>query len=189
MKIHRLLSSLQNGLTKRSSSWPIWFQMRCWMTSCLNHDYLILIFIHFPYLLYENPSFIIVSVETEYFSTRSWYRNIHFIPWVCRRPAETVFLQRKQICYRWGTPAYWSLVPRGSMYYLFEFWLKNMWNCSLIQQIWSHRFYDWKLCEWFLFSGFLICHAVGWYTELTNQKFWWRIPESKILIEGYPKDM
>ena len=47
------------------------------MTSCLNHDYLILIFMHFPYLLYENPSFIIVSAETEYCSTRSWYRNIN----------------------------------------------------------------------------------------------------------------
>jgi hypothetical protein len=32
-------------------------------------------------------------------------------PLVCRRPAETVSLQRRQICYRWGTPAYWSLVP------------------------------------------------------------------------------
>ena len=53
MKFNRLLPSLQNGLTKRSSSYTIWFQMRCWMTSCLNHDYLILIFIHFPYLLYE----------------------------------------------------------------------------------------------------------------------------------------
>jgi hypothetical protein len=35
-----------------------------------------------PYLytfsLYENPSFIIVSAETEYISTRSWYRNINF---------------------------------------------------------------------------------------------------------------
>jgi hypothetical protein len=38
-----------------------------------------LICIHFPYLLYENPSFIIVSAETEYFSTRSWYRNINFL--------------------------------------------------------------------------------------------------------------
>jgi hypothetical protein len=82
-------------------------------------------------------------------------------PLVCRRPAETVSLQRRQICYRWGTQAYWSLVPRSSMFYLFEFCLKNMWNCSLIQQILSHRFYDWKLCEWFLLSGFLICHAVG----------------------------
>jgi hypothetical protein len=36
----RLLSSLQNGLAKRSSSYTIWFQMRCWMTSCLNNDYL-----------------------------------------------------------------------------------------------------------------------------------------------------
>ena len=34
----------------------------------------------------------------------------------------------------------------------------------------------------FLLSGFLICHAVGWYIELKNQKFWWRIPERKILI-------
>ena len=41
-----------------------------------------------------------------------------------------------------------------------------MWNCSLPQQILSHRLHDWKLCEWFLLSGFLICHAVGWYTEL-----------------------
>jgi hypothetical protein len=39
---------------------------------------------------------------------------------VCWRPAETVSLQRRQICYRWGTPAYWSLVPRSSMCYLFD---------------------------------------------------------------------
>jgi hypothetical protein len=37
-----------------------------------------------PYLytfsiFYENPSFIIVSTETEYFSTGSWYRNIKFL--------------------------------------------------------------------------------------------------------------
>ena len=47
-------------------------------------------------------------------------------PLVCRRPAETVSLQKRQICYRWGTPAYWSLVPRSSMFYLFEFCLKNI---------------------------------------------------------------
>ena len=103
-------------------------------------------------------------------------------PLVCRRPAETVTLQRRQICYRWGTPAYYSLVPRSSMFYLFEFCLKNMWNCSLTQQILSHSFYDWMLCELFLLSGFLICHAVGWYIELKKQKVWWRIPERKILI-------
>jgi hypothetical protein len=56
-----------------------------------------------------------------------------------RRPAETVSLQRRQICYRWGTPAYWSLVPRSSMFYLYEFCLKNTWNCSLTQQILSRR--------------------------------------------------
>jgi hypothetical protein len=54
------------------------------------------------------------------------------------------------------TPAYWSLVPRSSMFYLFEFCLKNMWNCSLTQHILSHTFYDWKLYELFLLSGFLI---------------------------------
>jgi hypothetical protein len=36
-----------------------------------------------PYLytfsIYENPSFIIVSAETEYISTRSLYRNINFL--------------------------------------------------------------------------------------------------------------
>ena len=46
-----------------------------------------------------------------------------------------------------------------------------MWNCSLTQQILSHSFYDWKLYELFLLTGFLICHAVGWYIELKNQKF------------------
>jgi hypothetical protein len=49
----------------------------------------------------------------------------------------------------WGTPAYWSLVPRSSMFYLFELCLKNMWNCSLTQHILSHSFYNWKLCELF----------------------------------------
>ena len=41
-----------------------------------------LTFLLTPYLytfsLYENASFIIVSAETEYISTRSWYRNINF---------------------------------------------------------------------------------------------------------------
>ena len=32
-------------------------------------------------------------------------------PLVCRRPTETVPLQRRHICYRWGTPAYWSHFP------------------------------------------------------------------------------
>jgi hypothetical protein len=92
-------------------------------------------------------------------------------PLVCRRPAETVPLQRIQICYRWGTPAYWSLVPRSSMFYLFEFCLKNMWNCSPTPKILSHSFYVWKLYELFLLSGFLICHAVGWYIEVKTQSF------------------
>jgi hypothetical protein len=57
------------------------------------------------------------------------------------------------------------------MFYLFEFCLKNMWNCSLTQHILSHSFYDRKLYELFLLSGVLICHAVGWYIELKIQKF------------------
>jgi hypothetical protein len=101
-------------------------------------------------------------------------------PMVCRRSAETLSLQRRQIYYRWGTPAYWSLVPRSSMFYLFKICLKNMWNCSLTQHILSHSFYNWKLCELFLLSGALICDAVGWYVELKNLKFWWGIPERKI---------
>ena len=43
----------------------------------------ILTFLLKPYLytfsLYENPSFIIFSAETEYISTWSWYRNINFL--------------------------------------------------------------------------------------------------------------
>jgi hypothetical protein len=105
-------------------------------------------------------------------------------PLVWRRPAETVSLQRRQICYRWGTPAYWSLVPRSSMFYLFEFCLKNMWNCSLTQHILSHSFYDWKLYELFLLSGFLICHAVGWYKIV---RMWgWNFTRNNIPISCYP---
>ena len=52
----------------------------------LRHTLIKQIFLTFllkPYLyafsLYENPSFIIFSAETEYISTRSWYRNINFL--------------------------------------------------------------------------------------------------------------
>jgi hypothetical protein len=42
-----------------------------------------LTFLLTPYLytfsLYENPSFIIFSAETEYIATISWYRNINFL--------------------------------------------------------------------------------------------------------------
>ena len=58
-------------------------------------------------------------------------------PLICRRPAETVSFQRRQICYRWGTPAYWPMAPRSGMFYFFEFYLKNIWNCSLTQHILS----------------------------------------------------
>jgi hypothetical protein len=37
-----------------------------------------------------------------------------------------------------------------SMFYLFEFCLKNMWNCSPTQQTLSHSLYDQKLYELFL---------------------------------------
>ena len=123
------------------------------------------------------------------YKNNSATRGAQFVPIDMPTTCWNSALQRRQICCRWGTPAYWSLVPWSSMFYLFEFCLKNMWNCSLIKQMLSHRFYDWKLCEWFLLSGFSICHAIGWYTELKNQKFWWKIPERKILIEGYPKDL
>ena len=52
----------------------------------LRHTLIETIFFTFllkPYLytfsLYENPSFIIFSAETEYISRRSWYRNINFL--------------------------------------------------------------------------------------------------------------
>jgi hypothetical protein len=51
----------------------------------LRHTLIKKYFWHFcwlPYLytfsLFENASFIIVSPETEYISTRSWYRNINY---------------------------------------------------------------------------------------------------------------
>jgi hypothetical protein len=39
-------------------------------------------------------------------------------PLVCRRPAETVSIQRRQTCYRWGTPAHWSLVPPLKIFWI-----------------------------------------------------------------------
>jgi hypothetical protein len=33
----------------------------------------------YTFSLCENPSFMIFSAETEYISTRSWYRNINFL--------------------------------------------------------------------------------------------------------------
>jgi hypothetical protein len=52
----------------------------------LRHTLIKKIFLTFlltPYLytfsLYENASFIIFSAETEYISSKSWYRNINFL--------------------------------------------------------------------------------------------------------------
>jgi hypothetical protein len=81
-------------------------------------------------------------------------RFAEFLPLICPPELEvkettdtaSVFLQRRQICYRWGTPAYWSLVPQSSMFYLFEFCLKNMWNSNLTQQILSHSTNGYELC-------------------------------------------
>ena len=77
-----------------------------------------------------------------------------------------VSLQRRQKCYQW-TPAYWSLVPRSSMFYFFEFWLKNIVSMT-------------KLCEWFILSWFLMRHTVGWYT----------VKKLKVLMEDtWEKDL
>jgi hypothetical protein len=90
-----------------------------------------------------------------------------------------VSLQRRQICYQW-TPAYWSLVPRSSMFYFFEFCLKNMWNCSLIQQILSHRFYDkalWMVCFKLVFDA-------------SYGRVVYRVKKSKVLMEDtWEKDL
>jgi hypothetical protein len=53
------------------------------MSACVVSKRGSLTFLLTPYLytfsLCENPSFIIFSAETEYISTRSWYRNINFL--------------------------------------------------------------------------------------------------------------
>jgi hypothetical protein len=59
----------------------------CWLILSvyilMSFDFPFVTFLLTPYLytfsLYENPSFIIFSAETEYISTRSWYRNINFL--------------------------------------------------------------------------------------------------------------
>ena len=58
-----------------------------WMSKiCLRHTLIKKYPWYFSWLLYlytfspyENASLIIVSAETEYISTRSWYRNINFL--------------------------------------------------------------------------------------------------------------
>jgi hypothetical protein len=90
-------------------------------------------------------------------------------PLVCRRPAETVSLQRRQIYYWWGTPAYWSLVTQSSMFYLFEFCLKN--------KIKAHNFWITSYNGMNIFDsmsgqkGSLCCYGVFflyWWTWLFN---------------------
>jgi hypothetical protein len=63
-------------------------------------------------------------------------------PLVCRRPAETVSLQRRKICYRWGTPAYWSLVPRSSMFYLYSKDLLDNLKSRSFSQVSSIKIFD-----------------------------------------------
>ena len=92
------------------------------------------------------------------YKNKSARRGAQFVPIGMPTTCWNSALQRRQICHRWGPPAHWSLVPRSSIFYLFECCMENMWNCSLIQHILSHRFYDWKLCEWFLLSRFLISY-------------------------------
>jgi hypothetical protein len=46
-----------------------------------------------------------------------------------------------------------------------------------IHKAFSHRNYGSK------------CVALGYNSTYFSNKFWWRIPERKILIEGYPKDL
>jgi hypothetical protein len=47
----------------------------------------------YTFSLYENPSFIIFSAETEYIATRSWYQNINFLRVRIRR------IRKSENCY------------------------------------------------------------------------------------------
>ena len=63
--------------------------------------------------LYENPSFIIVSAETEYISTRSWYRKFTFLSDRIRRifdsPGPVVCFSDKNAVSRNQNNCYWPL--------------------------------------------------------------------------------
>ena len=91
-------------------------------------------------------------------------------PLVCRRPAETVPSKGNKYVIDEELQHTDHLFLGVACFTFLNCVWTNMWNCSLIQHVLSHRFYDWKLCEWFLLSGFLICHAVGRYTGLKNPK-------------------
>jgi hypothetical protein len=55
----------------------------CWLILSvyiiMSFDFLFVRLYLYTFSLCENASFIIVSAETEYISTRSWYRNINFL--------------------------------------------------------------------------------------------------------------
>jgi hypothetical protein len=50
----------------------------CWLILQKNSWHFWLLY-HYTFSLYENASLIIFSAETEYISTRYWYRNINFL--------------------------------------------------------------------------------------------------------------
>jgi hypothetical protein len=126
------------------------------------------------------------SAETEYFSTRSWYRNINFLWDRIRRiffnsPGQVVCFSEKDDVSRNQNNCYWPLhnesiarckhhMQEKQVYLLLHIFGKFM----ILKLKSSHLS--------LILVLILICHAVGWYTELKNQKFWWRIPERKILI-------
>jgi hypothetical protein len=91
--------------------------------------------------IYENASFIIVSAETEYISTRSWYRNINFLRDGIRRIfADDVlsinnsrFAEFLPLIYPPELEVKETTDTASSASFL---------NCSLTQQILSHSFYD-----------------------------------------------
>jgi hypothetical protein len=74
-----------------------------------------------PYLytfsLYENPSFTIVSAETEYMSTISWYWNINFLRDRIRR----IFLDLQNF-FHWYILQSWKLKRSQIQLRLHHFW-------------------------------------------------------------------
>ena len=90
----------------------------------------------YTFSLYENASLIIVSAETEYISTRYWYRNINFA-W--NRPFIAGFIHQMSNSYRkvfFSQPTLW-------------------WNnaCSIFRQ---HR--QWNMLYWTL--GFIMLQRI-----------------------------
>jgi hypothetical protein len=118
MKIHRLLSSLQRRNIFRqalTTILPILFQY------CYKY-------------CYSDSRNLWAVMKAGDFASSNMIQGIGYnsYPLVYRRPAETVSLQRRQICYRWAPPVYkWKCIRIRKSTKMSKIFFVNVWRKSV----------------------------------------------------------